>query len=246
MTHASIHRVTTLDLKLEPFGWPFVHERRAEIDAHFAAKQREKPTLWNGRVLLGRRPGFDGARFRASYFETDFASFLAWRDWGFPDQDVFNGFGMGALRCADGAFVMGEMSGHTANAGRIYFPSGTPDLDDIDGGAVDIEGSVAREVEEETGLTSADYQADAHWDCVVTGASVAMIRILHADISGEAMRTRIEANLARQSQPELAAIHLVRSTADLTAAMPRFVTAFIEQELGPQPSPSLRAKRSNP
>ncbi len=231
MTHASIHRVTTLDLKLEPFGWPFAHERRAEIDAHFAAKQREKPTLWNGRVLLGRRPGFDGARIRASYFETDFASFLAWRDWGFPDKHVFNGFGMGALRCADGAFVMGEMSGHTANAGRVYFPSGTPDLDDIDGGAVDIEGSVAREVEEETGLTSADYQADAHWDCVVTGASVAMIRILHADISGEAMRKRIEANLARQSQPELAAIHLVRSTGDLTAAMPRFVTAFIEQEL---------------
>ena len=137
--------------------------------AHFATQQREKPTLWNGRVLLGRKPVFDRARFCASYFETDFASFLAWRDWGFPDKDVFNGFGMGALRCADGAFVMGEMAGHTANGGRVYFPSGTPDLDDIDGGAVDIEGSVAREVAEETGLTPADYQADAHWDCVVTG-----------------------------------------------------------------------------
>jgi len=78
--------------------------------------------------------------------------FLAWRDWGFPDKDVFNGFGMGALRCADGAFVMGEMAGHTANAGRVYFPAGTPDLDDIDGGMVDIVGSVTREVEEETGL----------------------------------------------------------------------------------------------
>ena len=47
---------------------------------------------------------------------------------------------------------------------------------------------------------------------------------------GEALRARIEANLARQPQPELAAIHLVRTTADLTAAMPRFVTAFIEQQ----------------
>jgi len=232
MTRPEIHRVTTLDLKLEPFAWPFAHDRRAAIGAHFATQQREKPALWNGRVLLGRKPVFDGARFCASYFETDFASFLAWRDWGFPDKDVFNGFGMGALRCADGAFVMGEMAGHTANGGRVYFPSGTPDLDDIDGGAVDIEGSVAREVEEETGLTPADYQADAHWDCVVTGVSVAMIRILHVNIAGEALRTRIEANLARQSQPELSAIHLVRATSDLTAAMPRFVTAFIEQELG--------------
>jgi 8-oxo-dGTP pyrophosphatase MutT (NUDIX family) len=231
MTRLSIHRVTTLDLKLEPFAWPFALARRAEIDAHFARMQREKPKIWNGRVLLARKPVFEGRRLATSYFATDFASFLAWRDWGFPDQDVFNGFGMGALRCADGAFVMGEMAGHTANAGRIYFPSGTPDLDDIDGGAVDIEGSVAREVEEETGLTPADYQAGAHWDCVVTGASVAMIRILHADISGEAMRNRIEANLAGQSDPELSAIHLVRGTSDLTAAMPRFVTAFIEQEL---------------
>ena len=126
---------------------------------------------------------------------------------------MFNGFGMGALRCSDGAFVLGEMGQHTANAGRIYFPSGTPDLDDIRDGAVDIAGSVAREVEEETGLTPADYRADAHWDCVVSGAAIAMIRILHVDSSGEALRARIEANLARQHQPELSAIHLVRSRA---------------------------------
>jgi 8-oxo-dGTP pyrophosphatase MutT (NUDIX family) len=230
MTLPAFHRVTTLDLTVLPWSWPFAETRRAEISAHFAAKQAEKPQLWNGRILLGRDPVFTGNSFRASYFEADFASFLAWRDWGFPDRDVFNGFGMGALRCADGAFVLGEMGRHTANAGRIYFPSGTPDLDDISDGAVDIAGSVAREVEEETGLTSADYQADAHWDCVVSGAAIAMMRILNVDTSGEALRKRIEANLGRQHQPELAAIHLVRGTSDLTAAMPRFVTAYIEKQ----------------
>jgi len=229
MTLPRIHRVTTLDLKFEPSDWPFAQQRRAEIDAHFALKQAEKPNLWNGRVLLGRDPEFAGERFAARYFETDFASFLAWRDWGFPDKNVFNGFGMGALRCADGAFVMGEMGAHTANAGRIYFPSGTPDLDDIRGDTVDIAGSVEREVGEETGLTSADYQLGAHWDCVVVGPSIAMMRLLHVAISGEAMRARIEANLVGQSEPELSAIHLVRGPADLTATMPRFVTAFVEK-----------------
>ena len=231
MTPTVIHRVTQLDLNLEPWSWPFADERRIDIEAHFAHQRSEKPQLWDGRVLLARHPDFTGDRLRARYFETGFASFLAWRDWGFPDKGVFNGFGMGALRCSDGAFLLGEMAGHTANAGRVYFPSGTPDLDDIRGGAVDIAGSVAREVEEETGLTPADYRAGAHWDCVVAGFAVAMIRILNVDLTGEELRARVSANLARQQQPELAAMHLVRRTSDLTAAMPRFVIAFIEQQL---------------
>jgi hypothetical protein len=48
---------------------------------------------------------------------------------------------------------------------------------------------------------------------------------------GEALRARIEANLARQDHPELASVHMVRARADLTASMPRFVTAFIEAQL---------------
>jgi 8-oxo-dGTP pyrophosphatase MutT (NUDIX family) len=230
MTPPVIHRVTTLDLRLDPWSWQFAEERRTEIDAHFAKLRLETPQLWNGRILLARDPMFAGEHFSASYFETDFASFMAWRDWGFPDPDVFNGFGMGALRCVDGAFVLGEMGAHTANAGRIYFPSGTPDRDDIKGDAVDIAGSVAREVLEETGLAPADYRAATHWDCVVSGAAVAMIRILQVDASGEALRAKIEANLASQREPELAAIHLVRAASDFTAAMPRFVTAFLQAQ----------------
>jgi 8-oxo-dGTP pyrophosphatase MutT (NUDIX family) len=226
-----IHRVTALDLPVQPWSWSFAATRRAEISAHFAEQQRENPKLWNGRVLLGRHPVFAGARFSASYFETDFASFLAWRDWGFPDHSVFNGFGMGALRCSDGAFVLGEMGEHTSNAGRVYFPSGTPDLDDIKEGGVDISGSVARELEEETGLVPGDYRSEPDWHCVYTGRAMAMIRILHVDMSGEAMRARIEANLARQQLPELSAIHLVREAGDLTPAMPDFVAAFLEAQL---------------
>jgi 8-oxo-dGTP pyrophosphatase MutT (NUDIX family) len=230
-----IHRVTSLDLPVETWSWPFAETRSAEISAHFAAKRRAKPKMWNGRVLMGRNPVFAGARLSASYFETDFASFLAWRDWGYPDKDVFNGFGMGALRSADGAFVLGEMGQHTSTAGRIYFPSGTPDLDDISHGAVDISASVARELEEETGLAPDQYRSEPDWHCVFTGPAMAMIRILHVDMTGDALRARIEANLALQQLPELAAIHLVRGTRDLTAAMPGFVTAFIEAQLARQP-----------
>ena len=55
MTPIAIHRVTTLDLDVQPWSWPFASERGAEITAHFAGKQREKPQIWNGRLLLLRR-----------------------------------------------------------------------------------------------------------------------------------------------------------------------------------------------
>ena len=230
MTSLVIHRVTTLDLAVRPIAWPFAEQRRAEIAAHFAEKQRERPKMWNGRVLLGRDAVFADGHLSATYFETDFASFLAWRDWSFPDKAVFNGFGMGALRGSDGAFIMGEMAQHTANAGRIYFPSGTPDLDDVSDGALDIPGSVIRELGEETGLTAADYRTQPDWHCVVTGPSIAMIQIINLDMPGDVARARIEANLAREADPELSAIHLVRGMSDLTPTMPRFVTAFVEQQ----------------
>src|SRR5438105_15800314 len=104
-----LRRVQALDLTVSNAPWPLADERRSQIAAHFARAREAKPELWNGRVLLCRNPRFDGATYRADYFETDFASFLAWRGWGFADQSVFNRCGSGALRAADGSFVLGLM-----------------------------------------------------------------------------------------------------------------------------------------
>jgi 8-oxo-dGTP pyrophosphatase MutT (NUDIX family) len=230
MTVPVIHRVATLDLPVRSWAWPFAAERREDIDAHFKARQAEKPRMWNGRVLLGRKPVFSGDGFSAEAFETSFASFLAWRDWGFPDKDVFDGFGMGALRCSDGAYALGEMGPQNATAGRVYFPSGTPDPSDVRDGKLDIAGSVVREMEEETGLTPADYRTDPHWDVVVMDSIIAMIRRLDVPLAGEPLRRRIEANLARQQHPELSRVHLVRGPGDLTSNMPCFVVAWLKQQ----------------
>src|SRR5205085_6985201 len=156
MTEIPIIPLTRLDLRFEPGVWPFAVERRAEIDAHFAKLQAEKPAMWNGRVLLLRRGEIVDGVFCGAYLETDFASFISWRDWGFPDTTVRNCFPMAALRSSDGAFLLGMMGGHTATAGQIYFPAGTPDPSDIDGDSVNLERGVLRELTEETGLPVAD------------------------------------------------------------------------------------------
>lgn len=228
----AIHRVERVELPFRAFTWPFAEQRRDEIAAHFAEQQKAKPKMWNGRVLFGRDPVIAEGCFRAACFETGFADFLAWRDWGFPDLSVFNGFGMGALRSRDGAFVLGEMAAHTANAGRLYFPAGTPDLNDLRDGALDMASSIRRELLEETGFGADDYQAAPGFDCIPAGPLIAFIQRFDVDLPGEALRARILDNLARQRQPELSDIRLVRSPADFTAAMPPFVTAYLAAHLG--------------
>jgi 8-oxo-dGTP pyrophosphatase MutT (NUDIX family) len=231
-TAAVVRRFNRLDLTVAPWAWPFAAERRAEIDAHFAAVRANRPHIWNGRVLMLRNPRDDGDCFCASYFETDYASLLAWLQWGRPDTEAFNGFGMGALRGSDGVFVLGEMAYHTATAGQIYFPAGTPDPNDLRGDILDMAASVEREVEEEVGLAPGDTHAADHWHCIRTGQLIAFMRLLQADVPAEVLRQRIERNVAAQRMPEFSAIHLVRDRRDFLPAMPSFVTAYIDAMTG--------------
>jgi hypothetical protein len=47
-----VFHIDRLDLSFAPKPWAFADERRAEIDAYFKVLKREKPDVWNGRVLL--------------------------------------------------------------------------------------------------------------------------------------------------------------------------------------------------
>jgi 8-oxo-dGTP pyrophosphatase MutT (NUDIX family) len=224
---ATITHVDRLDLTFAPIPWAFAHERRAEIDAWFAARQRENPALWNGRVLLLHDHALADGLFRGHYLETDYASFAAWRAWGRPAAGIHDCFGAAAIRSADGAFLLGVMAPHTANAGRVYFPCGTPDPDDIVGHCVDLDLSVRRELKEETGLDVAEFAAEPGWTAVFSASLIAHMKVLHSREDADTMRGRILANLTRERQPELADIRVVRNPADMDSAMPGFVTAFL-------------------
>ena len=124
--------VGELDLRFEPTRWAFAERQATSIATHWARLTKAKPSLFNGRVLLlGQRAfetGADGVRrLKGVFFETDYADFVAWSDFGHPTEPVDNCFSMAALRSDDGAFLLGEMAHHTFNAGQIYFPAGTPD-----------------------------------------------------------------------------------------------------------------------
>jgi len=219
--------IRRLRLRFEQKPWPFAVARRAEIDAHFERRRRERPAIWNGQVLLMHRHRIDGDLLEGAYLQTDYASFVSWRDWGWPDRSVVNCFSMGALRSSDGAWLLGVMGAHTAAAGLIYFPAGTPDPADITEGAVDLAASVTREVAEEAGLGPADYSAEDGWRCVLAGPSIAIMKVLLLPEPADVLRRRILAHLARDNTPELSDIRIVRGPADLDPMMPRYIVAFL-------------------
>jgi 8-oxo-dGTP pyrophosphatase MutT (NUDIX family) len=216
-----------LEMSFAPRPWPFAIERRAEIDAYFAKLQREKPAVWNGRVLMMHRHTITARKLAGAFLETDFASLLAWRAFDFPDKTIKVCFPMSALHAADGAFLLGLMGAHTANAGQLYFPTGTPDPDDVRGDKVDFEGSLLRELAEETGLGPADITVTPRWHALLAGSRMPLIKLLYASEPAASVRARILAHLARDEEPELADIVIVRGPADLDARMPPFVVAFL-------------------
>lgn len=228
MSTIAVVPVERLELRFVPRPWPFAQQRRAEIDARFAQLQQQMPGVWNGQVLMMGERDVAGSSLRAELFPVDYASFLVWHDWGCPETGARNAFALGALHTSDGAFLLGEMAPHTANRGLIYFPCGTPDPTDVVGTQVDFDGSVGRELAEETGLMPADYVAEPGWHIVFEGPRIACVKIVQVSQTAEILRDRILGFLARERQPELCDIRIVRGPADFDPKMPAYVPAFLE------------------
>jgi hypothetical protein len=229
MSEPAIFQVERLELSFTPKPWAFADERRAEIDAYFATLQRERPAVWNGRVLLLHRYAVRHGLFVGDFLETDYASFAAWNAWGCPPAGAYDCFGAAAIAAADGAVLLGVMAPHTYNAGRVYFPCGTPDPGDVVAGRVDLDRSVWRELAEETGLGTGDVRAEPGWTAVADGSLIALIKLVRSAQAAEPLRARMLAHLASEAQPELCDVRIVRGPADFEEAMPRFVTAFLSK-----------------
>ena len=241
MSAPRIVEVAELDLAFAARPWPFAEAEAAAIAAHWRTRLAAKPRLYNGRVLLlgehalERRA--DGAPvLRGAFFETDYAAFIAWRDFGYPDARVCNAFSAAALVSQDGAFLLGEMAAHTIAAGAIYFPCGTPDPKDVFAGRVDLGESATRELEEETGVAAREAVADPTWTLVYAPPRIACIKVMRLAASAEAIKARVDAFIAADPDAELAAMHIVRGPEDIDERRsPRFVVDFLRTAFAQSP-----------
>ncbi len=231
-----VETIDGIDIAVEARDWRFAIDEAPAIDRHWGKLSEKNPRLFNGRVFLNfeRRVEAEGARriLRGAASEVEYKAFLAWRDFGFPDAEVRNCFAMAALMSADGAFMLGRMNDHTANAGRIYFPAGTPDPDDVKGDKLDLEGSVLRELLEETGIAADEVTLAPDWTVVFDGPRIACMKITHLNLAAADIEARFKDFIAAQSTPELVALHAVFSMRDFDEErMPAFTLRYLRHAL---------------
>jgi 8-oxo-dGTP pyrophosphatase MutT (NUDIX family) len=215
-----IQSISDIDLRFIPGEWPLPAELRRKVDDHWQAQLARNPHMWNGRVLGSIAPGYPGGvevqdgRMTGTAVEGDFASFLAWRDWGFPEIGIRNLFGSALVLSGDGALIYGVMDRTTANAGKIYPPGGSLEPSDVrDGDVIDVIASIERELDEETGLSAGDGRFEAML-AAFDGPRISIGRVYRFDASADELVALIAGNLARQDHRELERVVAIRTVAD--------------------------------
>ncbi|MDR7038794.1 MULTISPECIES: NUDIX hydrolase [Methylobacterium] len=228
---ARLHGVTA---RLVPFAWAWAEDNAEMIAENWRRRLGERPGLFDGPVLLACGVSVSDGQCEAQFFETRYSRFIAFRDAGSPDGRVANAFAAIVPLARDGAVLLGEMGPHTANAGQIYFPCGTPDRDDVRGETVDLAGSAARELREETGLALPEDAAE-EWVLLKGEGQLAFLRPVPFPEDAEGLRARMERHRAGEAEPELARIVVARGPGDVDAdRMPGFVRAFLADAFADQ------------
>jgi hypothetical protein len=232
MDRVPIAAVAQIELRLEPKPWAWAQANRPAIGAYLAKLRTKRPALFNGALYLLHEWSLDNGLFRGALFETNFASFLTWRDQGYPDESVFYCFGLAALRASDGPVLLGLKAQHKTRAGAIDFPTGTPEPRDLrDDGVVEMTPSILRKLKEQTGLEPEDVRLIPGWHVATVGQRIGLVRSMMAPQTCAALVARVRSHMEMQRPPELADVVTVRGVADLQPAIPAIARAYLADVL---------------
>lgn len=237
--------VVSTDIRIDrKFAWPLGAERDREISAHWLARKRIQPRLFDGRLYLLRAWRLHKGVLSGECFETDYRSFLWCRDHGWPDASVWDLFGAAALHTSDDCLVLGEMSARTSSPGIVHFPCGSPTTDDVCDGRLALDQSLAREVREELGieLTPAQFGPAV---IMIDGPRFGYIRPVRIDRSSAQVSEHFDRYSAAQDDPELASLRFVRGAQDIEPEFPSYVAAYVRRAFSPGPARAMKGELSS-
>ena len=222
--------VNDVRLDLVPGRWAYEAEHRAAIDAAWNVLSEGNPALYNGHsyVLVDWHIS-DGILIGACY-ETDYASFLHWRQAGFPPSRAWHAFAVPALHAGCGRLLIGRMASWTVNAGRWCPPGGSLEKADVSvDGRFNLVGNMRRELAEEIGHHVDEAAFAPGWTLVISGRGLGLFRRLIEPSSANELVARFSAHLAEDPRPELDALRFVATSAELDGLdVPPFVRAYLD------------------
>lgn len=227
---ARVFTASRVDLRVEAEAWAFARHNAAEIARHWERRARERPRFFNGVVhVLTSHSLSEAGLFSARLRRTDFASFLYWRESGWPDRSVMDAFGAALILSPGGRLLVAEQRAGNLNEGLVYPPSGFIDLSDIGAdGRVDIDASVRREVAEETGLDAAALQAGGPYVIATAGPVLAIGVLLRSRLSEDALIARVAGHIAADPASELQRVRFIDTGGAIPdLAMPNYARVLL-------------------
>jgi 8-oxo-dGTP pyrophosphatase MutT (NUDIX family) len=227
-----VTRFAECHMRVVPGIWDYAAEHGAAIAAAWVDAKARHPHLFNGAILMLADVQIDGPTFRGDLIQTDFASFRYWRSAGSPDVGVRDGFGSGLIISADGDIVFGRQAPGNMNSGFAYPPGGFIDARDIAvDRSVDIAASIAREIEEETGLGADVLVREPGFQIAHVERQVSIGVVHRARLDSAALVARVRRHLASEIRPELEDVEVLRAGDALSATatpMPKFAVLHAE------------------
>lgn len=207
-------RISRCELALSKEPWRYAERHREAVAAYWQRISAERPKLFDGCVYVLTSYVLRDATLSGAFARTDFKSFLYWREHG-VEGPAIDAFGSSLIQSSDGCVLLGRQGEGHLNGGFAYPPSGMIDAKDVVAGMIDIDKSIARELEEETGLTPPDLARRPGYIVTLAGPQISIAIEWQSALPAAALRERILARVARQPDPELADIVIVRSLAEV-------------------------------
>ncbi|MBW3095860.1 hypothetical protein [Pseudohoeflea coraliihabitans] len=226
-------QLTGVDLRVLAGVHPWYADNRVAIERFWAEEVCRRPFLYNGFVVLFEPPHMAAGRLTAKGYVTPYAGLLYFlaegaRTEGAKAAGVCHLFGAPALSSSDGALLLVRMAARTANAGRIYAPSGSLDDSDVVAGRADLNANMQREVFEETGLDLKQARAEPGFLLFRDGAICTLVRRYHMPESAAALERRVRAFIAQQDDAEIDDVVMIGAAEEISAAMPSYIRRYIE------------------
>ena len=232
---SSVQSLRSCQLHVGNGVWAFAREHAATIKTHWQQAIAINPNYFNGTVHLIDDLHLDATHLEARLLVTDFKSYLYWRDQGYPEARVLDGFGSALLRSRDGAILLGRQRAGNINGGLVYLPGGFIDGHDVGAdGSVDLAASVSRELVEETGLDVGRLTRAPGIYVTQTQAQISIAVPFTSEQTADDLKAEIETHIAADPKSELTDIVVIRSTSDLAElAMPPYAKVLVAELLAP-------------